>query len=111
MDVEADWSSEADSQPVLLAFADLSGSTFVSVSGTARLSQDRAMIERLYSPAAGAFFAGADDPRIRVLEVTANSGEWWDGPSGRVGNAVAMLRAVVTQDGSKAGDSGSIDLR
>ena len=111
VDVEADWSSEADGKPVLLAFADPSDNAFVSVTGAARLSQDRATIERLYDPEASAFFDSADDPRLRVLEVTATSGEWWDGPSGRVGQAVAMLRAKVTHDEGAVGESGSIDLR
>jgi general stress protein 26 len=111
VDDEAEWTRAVDGRAVHLAFADPKGNAFASVAGVGRLTQDRATIERLYSGAADVFFDGADDPRIRLLEVTATSGEWWDGPSGRVGNVLALVAAKVTGDQSKAGDSGTVDLR
>jgi general stress protein 26 len=111
IDAEARWATAADGQPVHLAFADPKSNAFASVTGTGRVVADRALIERLYGPEADVFFEGKDDPRVRVLEVTATEGEWWDGPSGRVGEAVAMVRAKVTGDPDKVGDSGDIDLR
>ena len=62
---------------VCVSFQD--SSRFASVTGTARLSRDRAKIERLWSPAWKAWFPkGKDDPEITLIEVTPSAGEYWD---------------------------------
>lgn len=62
---------------------------FVTLSGRARLIDDRALIERLWSPAWRLWFPeGPTDPSLRVLELAGRRGELWDrsGP-----NAVSFL--------------------
>lgn len=108
VDVEAPWTSAASGARVTLALADPKGNAFASVTGTSRLTQDRATVDRLYDVAADAFFEGKDDPRLRVLEVDATEGEWWDGPSGRLGSALAIAKAHVT--GGHADDKGTIRI-
>lgn len=108
VDAEASWTSTVKGGRVVLALADPKQNAWASVTGTARLSQDRGLVERLYNPEADAFFDGKDDPRLRVLEVHATEGEWWDGPSGRLGTALAVAKAKVT--GGHADDAGTIDL-
>lgn len=110
VDSEADWITDADSKPVLLSLADPKGNSFASVSGTAVVQRNEDTIKRLYGVGADTFFDGVDDPRIRVLEVTATTGEWWDGPSG-LGRKVALAVAHHAGDESKIGDSGTIDVR
>lgn len=107
-DSEASWTADADGQQVTLALEDPTGNSFASVTGTARLTHDMAVIERLYGPQSDAFFDGVDDPRLRLLTVEATVGEWWDGPSGRLGTALAVAKAKVT--GGHADDVGTIDL-
>jgi general stress protein 26 len=97
-----------DVADVGVSFADPQHNTYVALTGAARLSLDRATIERLWNPMAKAFFDGPSDPDLAVLEVEVSTGEWWDGPSGRAGQALAMLRAVVAHDEGKAGDSGTV---
>lgn len=109
VDAEAGWTGQVDGRRVVLALADPKQNAWASVTGLARLSQDRGLIERLYDAEADAFFDGADDPRLRVLVVEATEGEWWDGPSGRLGTALAVAKAKVT--GGHADDAGTIDLR
>ena len=109
IDATPDWVAQAEGAQVALALAD--GSTFASIHGVSTVRDDRATIERLYDAGADAFFDGKDDPRIRVLDVVGTKGEWWDGPSGRLGTALALARARVTGDPSQVGDAGSIDLR
>ena len=108
-DAEAGWTDQVEGDRVVLALADPKQNAWASVTGTARLSQDRGLIGRLYNAEADAFFEGKDDPRLRVLEVHATAGEWWDGPSGRLGTALAVAKAKVT--GGHADDAGTIDLR
>ena len=92
---------------VLLAFAGPHANRWVSLSGRARLLDDRATLERLWSPEIGAFFDGVDDPTLVALEVEVTGGEWWEGPSGRLGRAIAM---VFRDDEDKPGEHGSVEL-
>lgn len=73
---------ELDQDPhVNLAYLRRHGSDWVSVSGVARVSRDRALIHRLYSKswrawfgdAGGARDGGPDDPRIALVLVEAHS--------------------------------------
>lgn len=106
---QADWYDAVAARPqVLLSFADPTGNSYASVSGTATGTADRALVERLYNPVADAFFEGVDDPQLRVLEVTATDGEWWDGPSGRIGQAIGILRTKLSGDHDAAGEQGDI---
>jgi general stress protein 26 len=77
------------------AFADPAHETYVAVSGTASISTDDALIDRLWNPAAAAYFDGRDDPDAAVLELTATGGEWWDGPSSKVGQVLSIVMTKV----------------
>jgi general stress protein 26 len=51
----------------------------VSLSGTARLRRDRALIEELWSDTWKLWFPyGLDDPNLAIIEVRPTSGEYWD---------------------------------
>lgn len=92
---------------VQVSFADPSKDSYVALQGRTGLSEDRSLIERLWNPAAGAFFEGADDPDLRVLECTIYDGEWWDGPSTKVGQAIGLLKRAL--GAGEAGGQGEID--
>lgn len=92
------------------AFADPGKDTYVAVSGRARITTDRSLIDRLWNPVASVYFDGKDDPDIAVLELEATGGEWWDGPSSKVGQVVSMVMTKIR--GELTGDDhGDIDLR
>jgi len=51
----------------------------VSLSGTARLRRERALIEELWSDAWKLWFPhGLDDPNLAIVEVRPTAGEYWD---------------------------------
>ncbi|MCU1360070.1 MAG: ral stress protein, partial [Ilumatobacteraceae bacterium] len=110
VDGTADWVTGLASPgtAVHVTFSDPKQNTFVSVNGTPSVVDDRAEIDRLWTAAAAAFFHGPEDADIRVLQVDVTDGSWWDGPSGRVGQAVGLLRAAINDDPSLAGDHGTI---
>jgi len=83
---------------VQVSFAAPDRNEFVALQGHARLVRDRAAVERLWNPAAAAFFSGPDDPVAAVLEAEVHDGEWWDGPSSKVGQAVAFAKKALTGD-------------
>ena len=72
-----------------LAFAD--GQKFVSVTGHASVSNDRAKIKELWSVPAQAWWDSADDPNIRLLKVTPHEAEYWEGP----GTVIAYAKMAV----------------
>lgn len=80
---------------VNLSFADAGSQKYVSVSGTAAVSNDRAKIKELFSTPAKAWWDSADDPNIRVLKISPDEAEFWDSP-GTVISYVKMAAAAVT---------------
>ena len=56
-----------------------SNSKFVSVSGTASTVQNRQKLDDLWSESWKTWFPGGkDDPNLVLLEVRADTGEYWD---------------------------------
>ena len=62
----------------------------------------------MWNPVAGIYFDGQEDPNVAVLPLEVDRGEYWDGPSGRIGAAVGLLRAKLSGDPTKSGDKGEI---
>jgi general stress protein 26 len=85
----------AQNQSVNLSFADAGSLKYVSVTGTAAVSNDRAKIKELFSTPAKAWWNSADDPNIRVLKVTPDDAEFWDSP-GAVISYVKMAAAAIS---------------
>lgn len=55
------------------------GRRFVSLSGIARIVDDRGLIERLWSPAWQVWFPqGKDDPSLRLIVVEPSEAAYWD---------------------------------
>jgi general stress protein 26 len=73
------------------------GSVYISLTGTAHPTTDRALIGQLWSEAWQVWFPqGKDDPNIVILRVEPQEAEYWDN-SGAEGVAYAMtaLKAYV----------------
>lgn len=85
----------ARSASVNLSFADAGSQKYISVTGSAAVSNDRAKIQELFSTAAKAWWNSADDPNIRMLKVTPEDAEFWDTP-GSVISYVKMAAAAAT---------------
>lgn len=97
---------------VNVAYASPSKNTYVSVAGRARIVDDRAKIEALWSPAMKLFFPGGkDDPNLRLIQVRADSAEYWDGPGTLLGTALSFVLSAVQDEPAALADNGFIDLR
>lgn len=94
---------------VCLAFADSSGQKYVSVSGRAAVSNDRAKIKELWSTPAKAWWKNADDQSIRVLKVAPSDAQYWDSP-GTVVSYVKMIAAAMTDARPEVGDQGKVRM-
>ncbi|MFH1339657.1 MAG: pyridoxamine 5'-phosphate oxidase family protein [Pseudomonadota bacterium] len=94
---------------VNLSFADAGDQKYVSVSGTAEVSNDRARIKQLFSTSAKAWWDSAEDPNIRVLKFTPDDAEFWDSP-GAVISYVKMAAAAVTGTRPEIGDNRKVAM-
>jgi general stress protein 26 len=92
-----------------LSFADTGGQKYVSVTGTATVSNDRARIKQLFSTPAKAWWDSADDPNIRVLKVTPDDAEFWDSP-GTMVSYVKMAAAAVTGSRTDVGTNRKVAI-
>jgi general stress protein 26 len=75
-------------------FSDIRKQHYVSLTGRAELSDDRAKIKQLWSSLDSAFWSDEDDPSIRVLKITPIIVEYWD-RAGAVASAVKMVKAAL----------------
>lgn len=94
---------------VSLGFADNAKHSYVVIAGKAVVSNDRAKIKDLWSPFDKAFWEGEDDPQIRLITVTPEDAELWDGPNGVIAGA-KMLFAVATGATPDMGDNAKVSL-
>jgi general stress protein 26 len=92
-----------------LSFANASDQKYVSVTGTAVVSNDRAKIKQLFSTPAKAWWDSAEDPNIRVLKIVPDDAEFWDTP-GSVISYVKMATAAVTGSRPEIGDNRKVTL-
>jgi general stress protein 26 len=90
---------------------------FVSVSGRARVSRDPALIRELYAPDWKAWLGdeggdrdgGPGDPRIALIEVTAESATYLKSNTPRAIALFKVAKAVLTGNPPKVGDHGHLD--
>jgi len=96
---------------VNVAYASPSDNTYVSVSGTASLVNDKEKIEELWNPILKAWFPkGLDDPTLILLKVSVEQAEYWDSASSTVVQVVGFVKALVTGERADGGDHGRVNL-
>ena len=99
----------ARSPEVNLSFADAGDQKYVSLSGRASISNDRAKIRELFSTPAKAWWDSAEDPNIRVLKVIPDDAEFWNSP-GTVISYVKMVAAAVSNTRPNIGENRKVPL-
>ncbi|WP_024511207.1 pyridoxamine 5'-phosphate oxidase family protein [Bradyrhizobium sp. ARR65] len=94
---------------VNLSFADTGSQKYVSVSGTAAVSNDRNKIRELFSTPARAWWNDANDPNIRVLKIRPEQAEFWESP-GKLVAYTKMAAAVVSGTRPEIGGNRKVAL-
>ena len=78
---------------VQLLFQGSSYAEFLTIYGTATISEDKEKIKELWEPILKVWFTeGVDDPRISVIKVEPSEGYYWDNKHGQ---AVAFVKRVA----------------
>ena len=94
---------------VTVVFANPSKFKFVTMSGKAAISNDRAKIRELWEKADEAWWDSADDPDIRLVTFLPDEAELWDSPN-VLDSTALMLSAAVTGAKPKVGDNAKVSL-
>ena len=94
---------------VTLAWSDSSRYKYVTVSGHAAVSNDRAKIRQLWEKTDEAWWDEAGDPSIRLITVSPDEGELWDSP-GKIVATAKMLVAALTGAKPDMGENAKVDL-
>jgi len=82
---------EADPR-VQLLFANPSGAQYLALQGTAVIHHEPGLKEKHWTPLAGAWFTGVDDPDLTVIQVRIVDGHYWDTEHGK---AIALLEIAL----------------
>ena len=96
---------------VCVSYGDSSKDTWVSISGTARISEDRALKEKLFNPMVKAWFPGGlDDPNLELVEVRVQHAEYWDIQESKMTQLLKMATAAVTGNPPSMGEHKEVPL-
>ena len=83
---------------------------WVSLTGTARVSEDRAKLEELWDASAGIFMSGGpEDPTNVLLEIDGATAEYWESP-GKVSAAIQLAKGLVSDAEPDLGDNDTVTL-
>lgn len=91
---------------VLLSYAEPGDNNYVSINGTAMVTQDKAKIDELWNEALRAWFPeGKDDPSIALIGVTVEEAEYWDNPSSTFVHLYGYAKSLMTGTPPKGGEN------
>ena len=94
---------------VCLALADNKSQKYVSIAGHAEIIDDRDRVKEIWSVYDKAFWSDANDPRIRILRVTPESAEFWEG-AGMVVTAVKLAAAIASGERINLGEDKKVEF-
>ena len=119
-DISSHKLSELATDPnVNLAYYNSKSREYVSVAGTAIITQDKTLIHEMYKPDWKAWFGdqggsrdgGPDDPRLALIMVEAHSVEYLTVSKPRPVVLFEVVKAMVTGNTPKVGDLRSLTER
>ena len=88
-----------------------SGSSWVSLAGTASVVNDVARKREQWDSTVEAWFPdGPDSPAITLVKVEAESAEYWNTPGGRLATLFSFAKAKVTGEPYDGGENARVEL-
>ena len=92
-----------------LTFADIKKMQFASVSGYARITEDRSLIDKLWGPYCEAFFPDGRDS-VAVITVKASQAEYWDNDKAKIVIGYEIAKSYFGSEGPDLGENAKLDL-
>ena len=105
--------AELSADPIVNAvYADPGADTWVSVSGTARVVEDMAKKQQLWSKMTEAWFpAGVTDPNLALVQLEIIHANYWDVKESKIVQFFEMAKAVATGKPPTLGEHGEVRMR
>lgn len=103
---------------VNISYYDPASTNWASLAGTASVTQEQAVIDKVWNPALKAWFGDLgdgkhtgekDDPRIMVIVVKPESIHFWHNTSSKLGFAYEVVKGAVTGDVASPGELMAIE--
>ncbi|MFT3901612.1 MAG: pyridoxamine 5'-phosphate oxidase family protein [Niabella sp.] len=96
---------------VCLQYAHVGDYNFLSVNGTAEISQDKERIDKYWNKMIEAWFEkGKEDPRIRVLKVIPGEAYYWDNKSNKFVTLMKVAASAISGQQMDIGREGKLNL-
>ena len=100
-----------ENRPVNLAYAKQSDDDYVSVSGKAFLTRDRAQLEEKWNPVLKAWFPdGLETKGIALIKVVPESAEYWDATDNKLVQGIQILKAMITGERHQTGEHAEVEM-
>ncbi len=97
---------------VNVAFSDPAHNRYVSASGLAELTTDKAKIHAKWKPALKAWFPdGPDTPGIALLKIKVSGLQYWDAPNNAMVHLYGVVKATLTGKRASPGENETISLQ
>ena len=95
-----------EEENVCVTFSHPDQKTFVSLSGRAKLTWDRNLVDKFWSPTVSAWFPeGKDSFLCALLEIDIKHGESWDSDVSTLGFAYEMAKAKINKQVPELGEN------
>ena len=90
--------SDIATEPTVnVVYADTGADDYVSVSGQARVVEDRSKKQQLWNKMNEAWFPqGVDDPDLALVQVNITHADYWEAKDSKVTQLFKMAKAAVT---------------
>jgi general stress protein 26 len=96
-------------ETICLALADNRNQKYASIAGRAEIIDDRERVKEIWSIYDKVFWPDKDDPRIRILRVTPESAEFWQG-AGAIVTAVKLVAAIASGERMNVGQNEKVEF-
>lgn len=96
---------------VLLNYADPAHHLYISVRGTAGITEDSVRIKEMWSSRYNEWFAyGEEDPNICLIRIEPYSFEYWDTPDLLVSQLISLARNTLQGNPYVEGENKKLDM-
>jgi general stress protein 26 len=104
--------SDVRGEPTVnISYADPGSDRYVSISGTARVVEDKGTKLALWSKVAEAWFPlGVDDPDLALVEVVITHANYWDVKENKATQLFLKAKAAVTGEPPVMGERGEVRM-
>jgi general stress protein 26 len=93
-----------------LIFIDQDDKAYLSITGRAEILPDHTKAMEIWKETDAGWWEGPDDPNLRVIKVTPETAELWDGPASSAVAAYEFAKAMVTGEEPNVGENRKVTV-